>query len=90
MLNGPRARELTIGKVLVNERAGHTVMVQPYGAQWGGVRIVHRPLYQTPEGYSAEPGPRIAKELVRYEALVTQVETLAGGGALPWLGPPPL
>ena len=41
--------------------------------------MVHLPCYQTPEGYSLEAGPQIAKETVRYEALVSQVELLVGG-----------
>ena len=46
---------------------------------WTGTRLVHRPLFQAATGYSLTPGPTEAKETVRYEALVSQVEQLTGG-----------
>ena len=77
--NGPKSKELTIGRVLVNNRDQKQVFIQPYRAMWTGTRLVHRPLFQTAEGYSLTPGPTEAKETVRYEALVSQVEQLTGG-----------
>ena len=78
-LNGERARELTIGKVIVNHRVGMEVILQPYKGVWVGARVVHKPLYQTPEGYTTAENLNPAKETIRYEALVLQVEQLAGG-----------
>ena len=79
VLNGQRARELTVGRVLVNMRDDKTVLVQPHVGRWSRVRVIHLPLYQTANGYVTEVGPTIAKETVRYEALVSQVELLHGG-----------
>ena len=76
---GPRSRDLTVGKVLVNLRQEQSVTVQPYRGQWSGMKVVHLPQFQTPNGYSDSPVPNIAKEQVRYEALVLQVELLVGG-----------
>ena len=76
---GPKSKNLQIGRVLVNDRDRQTVMLQPYEGQWSGIRIAHRPYYQTNAGYSLEPGPDEAKETVRYDALVSQVELLTGG-----------
>ena len=77
--NGPSAKELTIGRVIVNERDQGSVVLQPYAGVWSGSRVVHRPYYQTSAGYSLVPGPRGAQEKIRYEALVLQVELLTGG-----------
>ena len=38
--NGPSSKELTIGRVLVNDRAHQTVLLQPYEAHWSGSRAV--------------------------------------------------
>ena len=54
------------------------MIVQPYSATWGGMKVIHRPCFQTPEGY-AEEGAREAMEVVRYEALVEPVDLLTGG-----------
>ena len=38
-----------------------------------------QPLFQTTEGYTEKVSSNIAKETVKYESLVAQVELLAGG-----------
>ena len=78
-LTGPQNRDLTIGKVLVNFRNDKLVTVQPYKGVWQRVRVVHKPLNQSREGYTTAAGTGTAKETIRYEALVSQVEMLAGG-----------
>ena len=55
VLGGPQARQLTVGKVLVNHREGQILSVQPYGAKWSGVCLQHTPLFQTFEGLSLIP-----------------------------------
>ena len=60
---GFQRRELTVGRVLVNNRAEKTIVVQPCSAEWGGVRVTHRLLYQTPAGYSTTPAPLQAKTI---------------------------
>ena len=73
------AREPTVGRVIANQREEQKVTVQPYAGAWSMVRVVLRPLFQTPEGLTTTPGPIAAKESARYEALVAQVEQLTGG-----------
>ena len=82
LLGGPKARELSVGKVLLAHRAGQTVTVQPYRAQWSGMRFRHLPEYQDPGGgYLDEAGGwPVTKETVRHEAPVLQEELLMGGG----------
>eukprot|EP00969_Alexandrium_andersonii_P185867 8212741-Alexandrium_andersonii.AAC.1 len=47
---------------------------------WRGVRVHHQLLWQTREGYSIDPAAgEPARETVRYEALVYQVELLQTG-----------
>ena len=75
---GLGARDLTVGKVLVNHRGDRRLTVQPHRGTWKQVRVVHLPQFQTREGY-ADEGTDMAKETVRYEALVAQVELLQGG-----------
>lgn len=79
VFEGYRSKELTIGRVLVNDRDQQTVVVQPYEAQWSGIRVVNRLCYQTPFGYTLVPCSAEAKETTRYGALVSQVELLTGG-----------
>jgi hypothetical protein len=76
---GPDQRRLQIGRVLANHRDEKFVVVQPMLASWTGMHIVHKLQYQTPHGYSSVVGPIEAKERIRYEALVAQVERLTGG-----------
>ena len=76
---GPRSRELTVGLVLVNHREQQEITVQPHRGKWGGVRVVHTPLFSSPEGEVGGPGHPTLKAQVRYQALVLQVELLAGG-----------
>ena len=63
--NGREARKLTIGEVPVNHRAEQQVTVQVYSNQWDRVRVVHKPLYQTEEGYTTAIGVNLARETVR-------------------------
>ena len=77
--DGPQSKELVIGRVLINDRDRQMVTLQPYEAMWSGVRVVHRPCFQTPAGYSTVPSSYEAKESIRYDALVSQVELLTGG-----------
>ena len=75
---GDGSKDLTVGKVLINHREDRRVTLQPHRGCWRAVRVVHLPQFQTREGY-ADSGADIAKETVRYEALVAQVELLQGG-----------
>ena len=52
---GPRAKELLIGKVQANDRDGQIVLVQPHRARWLYVKIIHEPLYQEREGQTTKP-----------------------------------
>ena len=76
--NGPDAKLVSVGRVLVNERDRMVVDIQPYQAKWSQTKVTHHPLYQTPMGYTLVPG-NPAKESVLYPALVAQVELLTGG-----------
>ena len=67
---GPKAKDLTVGKVQANDRDGQTVLVQPHRARWLYVKITHELLYQGREGLQTKPGGREAVDTVRYEALV--------------------
>jgi hypothetical protein len=78
-LNGPAARQLQVGRVIVNLRDEKMVTLQPYRGSWRQVRVEHKPLYQSPAGMTTEVGPQIAKETVRYSGLVSEVELLTGG-----------
>ncbi|MEC8021486.1 MAG: integrase zinc binding domain-containing protein, partial [Pseudomonadota bacterium] len=64
--SGPKAKELTVGKVLSNDREGQTVQIQPHRAQWSLVKIVHRPLYQSRDGQVVAPIGVAAADTVRY------------------------
>ena len=75
---GPDARDVSVGKVLVNNREDRRITLQPYRGCWHMVRVVHLPQFQTRDGY-ADEGEEPAKETVRYDALVLQVELLVGG-----------
>ncbi len=44
-----------------------------------GLKTVHKPQYQTPEGYTDEPLPTLAMERVLYSMCKFQVELMAGG-----------
>ena len=78
-VQGSEAKKLSVGRVLVNERNRQHVIVQPYEGHSSGARVVHRPYFQTPFGYTLVPGGAEAKESVHYEALQQQVELLTGG-----------
>lgn len=75
---GPDKKLLSIGRVLVNERDAMAVDLQPYHSMFHKTVAVHRPLYQTPTGYTLTPGKE-AIERISYAALVLQVELLSGG-----------
>ena len=79
ILNGPEQKKLSVGRVLINDRDKPMLVLLPYSGQWSGVKAVHRPYFQTPNGYTATPGPEVAKQSVRYEALVSQVKLMSGG-----------
>ena len=88
---GPRAKQLSIGKVQGNDRDGQTVLVQPHRARWLYVKIVHEPLYQEREGQTTKPTGKEAVDSVRYEALVKTVSLLKDGESIEaGLGAPPL
>ena len=67
---GPLAKKLSIGKVLANDRPNQTITVQPYLSRWLFVKIVHIPLYHSPEGRTTRLTGTDATDTVRYEALV--------------------
>ena len=82
-LHGPPAKELTVGRVLARDsalKAQRLVVVQPMQADWKGVRVVHRLAWQSRRGYSTDPAEgEPARETVRYDALVLEVELLGSG-----------
>ena len=73
---GPKAKQLSLGKVPTNNRDDQSVLVQPYESQWMFVKIVHVPLYQSREGTTTEPTGMDAVDTVRYAALVKTVQLL--------------
>ena len=77
---GPLARQLSVGRVLSNDREGQVLHVQPHLAQWKFVKIVHVPLYQSRIGYTITPTGTDAVDTVRYEALTKVVQLLQDGG----------
>ncbi len=76
---GPSSRQVTVGKVLTNDRPGQYVLVQPHAAYWKNVKVVHLPLYQTSEGHSLKVSGKQAVETVLYQALVKTVRLLVEG-----------
>ena len=77
--SGPKKRELSIGKILINNKDDQTVVIQPYRGVWAGVRVQHKPQYlDRDEGRTDEVGP-VAQDQIKYEALVLAVELLSGG-----------
>ena len=70
---GNRQRELSIGRVLTNNREEQTVIVQPMRSRWKGTRIVFDLLYQTPEGQTTTATQIYAKTTVLYSAMVLRV-----------------
>ena len=77
---GPRRKDLSVGKVVRNHPEGQNVTVQPYKGIWKQLKVCHYPLSRAPDGtltMSATSTP--ASETVRYAALVLQVELLVGG-----------
>ena len=77
--NGPKAKSLSVGKVIANQRPDRAITVQPHEAYWTGTRVAHRPLFQCDHSRTTEQGPHAAKDTVLYAALKQQVELLAGG-----------
>ena len=68
--------------MLANHRADGQVGVQPFRAIWQGARLIHKPEFLAPSGRTlASEGSPPAQEIVRYAALVYQVE-LNSAGAL--------
>ena len=83
--SGPKKRELSIGKILINNKDDQTVVIQPYRGVWAGVRVQHKPQYlDRDEGRTDEVGS-VAQDQVKYEALVLAVELLSGGELDAWL-----
>ena len=87
---GPRQRELTIGRVVANYQQpipyDSKVVVVPYSARWEGTALVHKPLYLSPEGERVEEGDAStgpATETVSYAAIVWFVSRLLASGELP-------
>ena len=78
---GPAEKDLTVGRVIRNEHVEQRVLVQPSRRVWAGTRIVHRPEYLTTEGTIMNEAldNRRREEIVKYAALVSQVELLTGG-----------
>ena len=76
---GAEARLLSVGRVLVNDSQLNTVTVQPYRGCWSNLQVIHKPQYQTREGYLDQPQAELAKESVPYSSIRFQVELLAGG-----------
>ena len=68
--DGTDAKLLTVGRVLVNERDRQQVVLQPYEGHWSGARVVHRPYFQSPFGYTLVPNPQVARESVLYLSLI--------------------
>ena len=77
---GPRRKDLSIGKVLRNYPDGQNITIQPYKGIWRQLRVCHYPLYRAPDGtLTISATATAANETVRYSALVLQVELLVGG-----------
>lgn len=77
--HGSEAKNVSSGRVMVNDPPKFEVWVQPYKAVWHRTELVHRPLFESSEGLTTESTPREARESVEYEALVLQVGMLSGG-----------
>ena len=77
--NGPKAKSLTVGKVIANSRPDKSVTVQPHEGYWTGVRVAHRALYQCDHPRTTVESPLIARDTILYAALKQQVELLTGG-----------
>ena len=81
---GPKSRELTVGKVLENRRDDQQVVVHQYRGLWKQVRVVHVPAFLGANGEVLDPraavrGSAPSQVTVLYAALVLQVELQAGG-----------
>ena len=77
---GPRCKDLSVGKVLRNYQEGQNVTIQPYKGIWRRLRVCHYPLYRAQDGtLTMSATTTLANETVRYSALVLQVELLVGG-----------
>ena len=70
-----------MGRVIRNEQGAQRILVQPSRGVWAGTRIVHRLEYLTVEGAITTEAldNRRREEIVKYAALVSQVELLTGG-----------
>jgi len=74
------SRELTIGKVLRNNKNETTVLIHPYKGLWRQMRVIHLPLYRKDDGeLTVEPTARRAEAVINYSALVLVVELLRSG-----------
>ena len=80
---GQLSRDLSVGRVLAHEstlKEQQVVVVQPVRGDWSGARVAHALLWQSRSGYSVDPSAgEPARETVRYEALVFEVELLRSG-----------
>ena len=65
--------------VLVNYTDEEAIMVQPYGAKWNRLKIVHVPMYQSRDGYVDTPTQEKARERVPYSLIKFQVELMRDG-----------
>ena len=48
--NGPRAKELDVGRVVRNLQQDQRVLFHPYKGVWRQLRVCHYPLYRTEAG----------------------------------------
>ena len=48
IFEGPRAKDLTIGRILNSHREEQMILLQPCAPLWQQTRIVHKPLYVSP------------------------------------------
>ena len=73
--------ELTVGRVICNEKQEMRILVQPCRGIWQRVRATHHPEYLNPEGEETiEAQDHLEQEeVVRYAALVLEVEPYVGG-----------
>ena len=78
---GPKGKDLTVARVIRNEKSENRVIVQSCRGIWQGMKVVHRLEYLRIDGTIViEPGDaRRAEQIVRYSALVALFELYVEG-----------
>ena len=76
---GPSKKLVPVGVVLHNDRVRQVVVVQLHRACMEGAFVTHKPLWQYHDRVSTEQVTLAASAIVRYEAIVLQVELRTKG-----------